>query len=237
MTAILLIEDNPSDVLLVKKVLSKAVPTFVLEHVSKLADALQHPGLELFDVIITDLTLPDSCGLQAATVLRRRLPNLPLIVLTASEDQSLALQALELGAQDYLVKNAVTSEVLRRSIRHAIQRQLMVRENLQLLRSLEEGKRLLKRKNRRLKRINQLAQEFVDNVSHEFRTPLAVIKDYSWLMNDGLAGEVNDEQHRMLNVVIDRANDLNTMVDDMLDMSKLKAGLLGAGANPVPWRM
>ncbi len=108
----------------------------------------------------------------------------------------------------------------------------MVGENLTLLGQLAESKQLLERKNRRLRRLYQTAQQFVDNVSHEFRTPLTVIKEYSWLIRDGLAGDVTNEQQRMLNVTIDRADDLNTMVDDMLDMSKLKAGLLGAWRKP-----
>ena len=64
-------------------------------------------------------------------------------------------------------------------------------------------------------------------MSHEFRTPLTVIKEYASLVRDGLAGAVTDEQKQMLTVVEDRADDLNTMVDDMLDVSKLKSGLLG----------
>ena len=97
-----------------------------------------------------------------------------------------------------------------------------------MLRGLEQSKELLKQKNRRLARLYKTAQRFVDNVSHEFRTPLTVIKEYATLICDGLAGDVNDEQQRMLNIVVDRADDLNTMVDDMLDVSKVEAGMLGA---------
>jgi two-component sensor histidine kinase len=67
----------------------------------------------------------------------------------------------------------------------------------------------------------------VDNVSHEFRTPLTVIKEYVSLIREGIVGAVSEEQSKMLHVVEDRADDLNTMVDDMLDVSKLEAGLLG----------
>ena len=131
-----------------------------------------------------------------------------------------------------MIKDVISTETLRRSIHYAVHRQLAVRENLTLLKRLKENEQLLKRKNRRLTSLYQTANQFVDNVSHEFRTPLTVIKEYSWLIRDGLAGEVNQEQQRMLNVVIDRVDDLNTMVDDMLDMSKIRAGLLGASRNP-----
>ena len=63
-------------------------------------------------------------------------------------------------------------------------------------------------------------------MSHEFRTPLTVIKEYASLVKDGVVGAVSAEQKQMLTVVEDRADDMNTMVDDMLDVSKLEAGLL-----------
>jgi PAS domain S-box-containing protein len=93
--------------------------------------------------------------------------------------------------------------------------------------AMDEAHELLKRKNRKLAKLYRTAFEFVDNVSHEFRTPLTVIKEYASLVREGLVGAVSDEQQRMLTVVEDRADDLNTMVDDMLDVSKLKSGLLG----------
>ena len=67
---------------------------------------------------------------------------------------------------------------------------------------------------------------FVDNVSHEFRTPLTVIKEYASLVKDGVVGPVSAEQKQMLTVVEDRADDMNTMVEDMLTVSALEAGLL-----------
>ncbi len=71
-------------------------------------------------------------------------------------------------------------------------------------------------------------KQFVDNVSHEFRTPLTVIKEYVSLIRDGLAGEVTEQQREFLDIVDDRTDDLMIMVDDMLDVSKLEAGLLSA---------
>ena len=95
------------------------------------------------------------------------------------------------------------------------------------VRRLADSENLLKKKNRRLARLCRMANEFVNNVSHEFRTPLTVIKEYASLVKDGVAGPVSDQQKEMLSVVDDRADELNRMVDDMLDVSKLDAGLLG----------
>ena len=90
-----------------------------------------------------------------------------------------------------------------------------------------EAKELLKKANQQLSERYETAHQFVDNVSHEFRTPLAVIKEFSSILADGLAGEVNSDQKEYLGIVINRVDDLAVMVDDMLDISKLEAGLLG----------
>jgi PAS domain S-box-containing protein len=94
-------------------------------------------------------------------------------------------------------------------------------------RELQQAKELLEKKNNRLRELYQLAHTFVDNVSHEFRTPLTVIKEYAELLAEGAVGDSLEEQRRFLSVIADRADDLNTMVDDMLDGSKLDAGMMG----------
>jgi len=90
----------------------------------------------------------------------------------------------------------------------------------------------LERKERRLAELNEMANRFVDNVSHEFRTPLTVIKGYSEVIETGLAGPVNDQQREFLRTVLDRTRDLAQMVDDLLDTSRLRAGHLRVDRRP-----
>ena len=80
---------------------------------------------------------------------------------------------------------------------------------------------------RRLAEMYKTAHKFVDHVSHEFRTPLTVIREFASIIHDGLAGVVNEEQREYLDIVINRVDDLSMLVDDMLDTSKLEAGILG----------
>jgi signal transduction histidine kinase len=175
---------------------------------------------------VTDLALPDVPRLETVRRIREQAPHIPLVVLTGYADEAAAMAAIDQGAQDYLIKDRVTPEVLDRTIRYAVQRQRNA-EYRRLLDQVRGSQQLLGRKNRRLARLNQIARDSVDDISHEFRTPLTVISEYVALMRDGVVGAISDEQSRMLNVVADRADDLNNMVDDMLDVSKLKAGLLG----------
>lgn len=85
---------------------------------------------------------------------------------------------------------------------------------------------LLAHKNARLEEMTERAHRFVDDVSHEFRTPLTVIKEYTSLILDGLGGEVSPDQQDWLRTIDVATVDLNTMVEDFLDSSKLRAGRL-----------
>jgi len=223
---VLLIEDDPQDARLMNWALSKAETNFVVQCVATYGEAIACLATEWFSAIVTDLALPDLPRLETVRRIREQAPHIPLVVLTGFADEAAALAAIDQGAQDYLVKDRVTPEVLDRTIRYAVQRQRNG-EYRRLLDQVRGSQQLLGRKNRRLARLNQLAHDSVDDISHEFRTPLTVITEYVSLMRDGIVGAISDEQSRMLNVVADRADDLNNMVDDMLDVSKLKAGLLG----------
>jgi PAS domain S-box-containing protein len=121
---ILLVEDHPGDVLLLQETL--ADPTLVkLEwvHIERIKTALDRLESEEFDVILLDLGLPDSNGLDTLLQLQAQVPLTPIVVLTGMTDENLALQAMQAGAQDYLVKGQGSgSDLLLRSIRYASER-------------------------------------------------------------------------------------------------------------------
>lgn len=225
---ILLMEADYVDGECLNRSLVKAFPGCEVCRVGSLADAMQAIDGCSFDVVLSDLSLPDSRGLESVLEMVQACPACPVVVLTGHENREFALKAISKGAQDYLVKGKIDPELLERSIRYAIQRHALSRKNEELLETLRESDLLLQAKNRKLEKACKTAQEFVDNVSHEFRTPLTVIMEYASLIADSVAGPVNEDQARLLGVIDDRASDLNNMVDDMLDVSKLESGLLGA---------
>src|ERR1700690_2722527 len=224
----LLVEDNPIDASVIRRSFVDSTLDLDLTWAKSLSEGVEQLRTNKFDVILTDLMLSDSADLEAPRTLHEVADHTPVIVLTSVAEEHISKEAMACGVQDYLVKDRLAPDVLQRSIRYAIHRQQAQNENMRLLRELEYGKKSLTRKNRRLKRLYHMAQEFVDHVSHEFRTPLTVIKEYASLIHDGIVGRINDEQKRLLRVMDDRTDDLNIMVDDMLDVSKLNAGLLGA---------
>jgi class 3 adenylate cyclase/DNA-binding NarL/FixJ family response regulator len=120
---ILLVEDNPGDVRLLREAFAASeTPRLSVTYVDRLTLALERLRQSTFDIIITDLGLPDSQGAKTYTSLVAQAPDTPLIVLSSQDDDALALQAMQVGAQDYLVKGALDGQVLVRSIRYAIER-------------------------------------------------------------------------------------------------------------------
>jgi two-component system, cell cycle sensor histidine kinase and response regulator CckA len=121
---ILLVEDNPGDALLLQETLSD-IDFVELEwnHADRLSNALDRLQSENFDVILLDLMLPDSQGLDTFIHIHKQAPFIPIVVLTGMANETLALRAMQAGAQDYLVKGQVSgSDLLMRSIRYAIER-------------------------------------------------------------------------------------------------------------------
>ena len=121
---VLLVEDNPNDTELMGVMLKKAaISQFELVVVKQLGQALQQLEDERFDVILLDLVLPDGQGLDTFNRICAQAPDVPIILLTGLDDEALAIQTVQAGAQDYLVKGQMESHLLVRAIRHAVERQ------------------------------------------------------------------------------------------------------------------
>ena len=121
---VLVVEDNPGDARLIREYLAQANgATFQLECVSCLAKALERLSRGGMDVILTDLKLPDSVGLETFQQLRTQAPSTPIILLTGTmAEAEIATQALQQGAQDFLEKGMVSVNYLSRALRYAVER-------------------------------------------------------------------------------------------------------------------
>jgi PAS domain S-box-containing protein len=122
---ILLVEDNPGDIRLLQEILREVTTTRCqITPVMTLAAAIITLSSNInFDVVLLDISLPDSQGIDSLLKLRDRAANMPIIVLTGSDDETLAISAMQQGAQDYLIKGQVDRNLLLRSIRYAIERE------------------------------------------------------------------------------------------------------------------
>jgi diguanylate cyclase (GGDEF)-like protein/PAS domain S-box-containing protein len=120
---VLLIEDNPGDANLVRRYLDESSEgVFEIEHLDRLETGLDQLRDGDYDVLLLDLDLPDSKGLESFGRANAAMPHIPIVVMTGRDDDGLALQAVREGAQDYMVKRNVGPQNLVRSIHYAIER-------------------------------------------------------------------------------------------------------------------
>jgi phosphoserine phosphatase RsbU/P len=123
---VLLIEDNPGDARLIEMMLAEADgDSFELRHADRLEHGLQELGSGSIDIVLSDLSVPDSHGLETFQRLHARAPHVPIIVLSGLNDTTVALNAVHQGAQDYLIKGEVDGQLLARAMRYAIERKRM----------------------------------------------------------------------------------------------------------------
>ena len=141
---VLLVEDDPDDAFLVQRMVAADRGMIRLSHVETLKAARDRLAADTFDVLLLDLSLPDSGGVETCTALRRAAPQTPIVVRSGLADEGAAVEAVQRGAQDYLIKGRVDADVLRRAMRYAIERRQAeerdrATEKLQALRELASG--------------------------------------------------------------------------------------------------
>jgi signal transduction histidine kinase len=187
---ILLIEDNPGDTRLIREILTEARgETFDMECADRLSTGLERLAAGGIDVVLLDLSLPDGQGFDTFVRAHAQASGVPIVVLTGLDDEALAVQAVQKGAQDYLVKGHADGYSLTRAIRYAIERQQaeealkeyserleeMVEERTKELRDAQE--QLIHAE--RLTAIGQLAA----SVGQELHDPLSIIKNCAYYLN------------------------------------------------------
>jgi signal transduction histidine kinase len=216
-TQILLIEDNPGDARLIKEFLGETGKVFELDWVDSLSKGLEH--LDGKDAVLLDLALPDSTGLDTFEKLHLEAPDLPIIVLTGNDDDTLSSLALQEGAQDYLVKGQVSGQILARSIRYAIERNRIDKElKSEIIKHKKLEADLIIAKEA-AEEAAMAKAEFLANMSHELRTPMnSIIGFTSLLLDDSLTSD----QKEFLEGIRNGGEALLALISDILDFSRME---------------
>ncbi|MEZ6244070.1 MAG: ATP-binding protein [Phycisphaerales bacterium] len=152
----------------------------------------------------------------------------PVLVTTSCGDEQVAATVFRKGASDYIIKDKAFENVdyLGYAVREGLRRFQLVQSNRMLSERLKRTNRDLAEKNDQLERATESAHAFVEDVAHDLRTPLAVIKEFASIIADEVSGPVTDEQTKHLAYIDTAVDDLAAMVDDFLDSAKLRARML-----------
>ena len=124
---ILLVEDNPEDVLLIREYLHSTGARFELHVSERLGGGIEALARQPFHVVLLDLGLPDSTGLETFARMHLAAGAIPIVVLTALDDEGVGLRAVQAGAEDYLIKGQIHGTLLWRSLRYAVERRRAAR--------------------------------------------------------------------------------------------------------------
>lgn len=214
---LLIIEDSPSDAAMLEADLrDRAMPIGRIDRAKSLREALALLAGTSYDAVLVDLGLPDSDGLETFTEVTAAAGSAAILVVTGFDDSHTAAEAVMAGAQDYLVKDRLRPLEVARAVNYAIQRQRLLDE---LTRARDD----------------QLAAKdrFLSHVSHELRSPLAVVHQFASLLLDGIGGEVSPEQRELLAVLMRNVLQLKVMIDDLVEVSHSERYEFAVNCEPV----
>ena len=201
---VLLIEDDPEDADCIREILCTARGySFDIEWAEQLEAGSARLVQKGADVILLDLSLPDSQGFDTFTRVHAQAREVPIVVLTGLDDEELAVRAVREGAQDYLIKAQIDGNLLVRSLCYAVERK----------RNLAD-----------LEKSDRVKTEFLGFVSHELRTPLNAIVGYTNMLQDEALGEINHEQEQVLGKILRHSHNLHVMINSLLEATKIGAG-------------
>lgn len=192
---------------------------FQFEHATNMQEAFLSLSKKPAQIVLLSLTLGAHAGLQNLQAIQEKFPAIPVIIFTELDNQSLATEALHMGAQDFLVKGKLDGSLLSRVISYGIERHSVMQE--------------MRIKNKELERLNSLKTEFVSTVSHELRTPLTILISATNNLLDGAYGKLTLPQRKWMKKIETQAMKLLDMISELLDLSKLQSGLAHWKEKPV----
>ncbi|MCK5546456.1 MAG: response regulator [Rhodospirillaceae bacterium] len=211
---ILLVEDSSTSAMLVHSVLEggdEVHGKFAITHCKTLAEAISFLKKEGFDLVLLDLTLPDSSGLETLSRVRTAAPDIAIVVLTATDDESIGLEALQIGAQDYLIKDETYPKLLKRSVSYAKER-FLIEKSLRNARDKSDT-------------ANQAKSNFLASMSHEFRTPMNAILGFGQMLTYNKASPLDQTQQEYVDIILRSGEHLLDLINDTLDLAKIEAGI------------
>jgi len=218
---ILVVEDDAGSRLTLCGILEDA--GYEVTGVEKGTEALEVIKDGNFNVIITDIKLPDVGGMSVLELAKEINPDVAVIIMTGYASIETAVNAVNEGAYAYFVK-PINMDEMKTAIVNALRQQMLSRENKRLVDDLQRSNKLLFEANRQLRAATEAKSIFLAHMSHELRTPLNAVIGFSDLLIGGIAGKINNKQRQCLEDILSSGKHLLSLINDILDLSKVEAG-------------
>jgi two-component system, sensor histidine kinase and response regulator len=172
-----------------------------------------------FDLLLSDLEMPEMGGLELLESLRKSKNNIPVVILTGNQEISVALNALKLGANDYVIKDENITETVLTAVANSLERKMLLDQNSRLIENLMKAKD-------DAEKANKAKSDFLAKMSHDLKTPLNAILGYTELMIIDPDEPLDEGSVDSLNQIFKAGNHLLELINDILDLSAIEAGKL-----------
>ncbi len=232
---ILLVEDNPDHAALAKNaILNSKDRKYLVVTCTSVEDAMEllKTGSDPIHMILSDYHLPGKTGVEFLEWLVSENIRIPFVMMTGAGDEKTAVRAMHGGAYNYIVKDDVYLSVLPHVIDETFIKYLAENEKIRYEREIREKNVALEKTNRELKKLDQLKSDFIASVSHDIRTPLNSMQESIALILDGVVDVQQEKGKRVLEIAKRSISRLTTMINDLLDFSKLEAGKMRLHIEP-----
>lgn len=214
---ILLVEDNPGDAFLIQEMLED-IPDydFTITKTETLKDTLVKLRETEFDIVLLDLGLPDSQGLDALESVLDLQINFPVVVITGLNDGKTGQRAMEMGAQSYMVKGEFSSHSIAQTILYSIERS-------KILKKLKDSEKELKKKNDLLEESNSAKNMLISIISHDMRGPLTSIQGLLEIINSEFDNLDNESKKKYLKAILTSATTTKNLMESLLEWAHIQS--------------